>query len=114
MKKEKIVDNRNTEENQAPEEDVDTLENEEDTIEESTEEAVDFSQEIEKLKAENLALKNEFLRAYADAENTKKRCTQEIEKNTKYAISSFAKDLLSVADNLHRAIEALPEAEKAK
>ncbi|MDY4841852.1 MAG: nucleotide exchange factor GrpE [Alphaproteobacteria bacterium] len=114
MKKEKIVDNRNTEENQAPEEDVDTLENEEDTIEESAEEAVDFSQEIEKLKAENLALKNEFLRAYADAENTKKRCTQEIEKNTKYAISSFAKDLLSVADNLHRAIEALPEAEKAK
>jgi molecular chaperone GrpE len=114
MKKEKIVDNSNTEENQAPEEDVDTLENEEDTIEESAEEAVDFSQEIEKLKAENLALKNEFLRAYADAENTKKRCTQEIEKNTKYAISSFAKDLLSVADNLHRAIEALPEAEKAK
>lgn len=114
MKKEKIVDNSNTEENQAPEEDVDTLENEEDTIEENAEEAVDFSQEIEKLKAENLALKNEFLRAYADAENTKKRCTQEIEKNTKYAISSFAKDLLSVADNLHRAIEALPEAEKAK
>ena len=59
-------------------------------------------------------MKNEFLRAYADAENTKKRCAQEIEKNTKYAISSFAKDLLSVADNLHRAIEALPEAEKAK
>ena len=46
MKKEKIVDNRNTEENQAPEEDVDTLKNEEDTIEESAEEAVDFSQVV--------------------------------------------------------------------
>lgn len=114
MKKEKIVDNRNPEENQAPEDDIDTLENTEEQAAENTEETIDFSQEIEKLKAENLALKNEFLRAYADAENTKKRCTQEIEKNTKYAISSFAKDLLSVADNLHRAIEALPEAEKAK
>ena len=114
MKKEKIVDNRNTEENQASEDDIDTLENEEEPTAKNTEEAIDFSQEIEKLKAENLTLKNEFLRAYADAENTKKRCAQEIEKNTKYAISSFAKDLLSVADNLHRAIEALPEAEKAK
>lgn len=63
--------------------------------------------EVEALKAENRQLKEEFLRAYADAENTKKRCAQEIEKNNKYAISSFAKDLLSVADNLHRAIEAV-------
>lgn len=65
------------------------------------------AEEIEKLKAENRQLKEDFLRAYADAENTKKRCAQEIEKNNKYAISSFAKDLLSVADNLHRAIEAV-------
>ena len=70
--------------------------------------------EIEKLQAENRQLKEEFLRAYADAENTKKRCAQEIEKNNKYAISSFAKGLLSVADNLHRAIEALPEEDKIK
>lgn len=63
--------------------------------------------EIEKLQAENRQLKEEFLRAYADAENTKKRCAQEIEKNNKYAISSFAKDLLTVADNLHRAIDAI-------
>lgn len=114
MKKEKIVDNQNPEEIQAPEENEDTREATEEDIEEQELEHIDFSQEIEKLKAENLSLKNEFLRAYADAENTKKRCAQEIEKNTKYAISSFAKDLLNVADNLHRAIEALPDAEKAK
>ena len=52
-------------------------------------------------------MKEDFLRAYADAENIKKRCAQEIEKNNKYAISSFGKNLLSVADNLHRAIEAV-------
>ena len=67
---------------------------------------VDFEAEIEKLQAENAKLKDDFLRAYADAENTKKRCAQELEKNSKYAISSFAKELLVVADNLHRALEA--------
>ena len=114
MKKEKIVDNQIPEEIQASEDDENTTESIAENTENEEEEVIDFSQEIEKLKAENLSLKNEFLRAYADAENTKKRCAQEIEKNTKYAISSFAKDLLTVADNLHRAIEALQEAEKAK
>ncbi len=73
-------------------------------------EAQDFSQiekdNIESLRLENAHLKDEYLRALAETENTKKRCAQEIEKNNKYAISSFAKNLLTVADNLHRAIEA--------
>ena len=42
---------------------------------------------------ENKKLKEDYLRAFADAENTKKRCQQEIEKNNKYAIASFAKSL---------------------
>ncbi len=73
------------------------------------EEEVETDEELEKLKAENRRLKEDFLRAYADAENTKKRCAQEIEKNNKYAVSSFAKDMLPVADNLHRAIAAVTE-----
>lgn len=64
------------------------------------------------LQLENQKLKDEYLRALADAENTKKRCAQEIDKNTKYAISSFAKNLLSVADNLHRAIDAVGDKTK--
>lgn len=68
--------------------------------------------ELELLKLENKKLKEDFLRAYADAENTKRRCTQEIEKNNKYAISSFAKSLLSVADNLDRALKSIPEDKK--
>ena len=75
--------------------------------EKQEEEKPSCDDEIEQLKAENRQLKEDFLRAYADAENTKKRCAQEIEKNNKYAISSFAKDLLTVADNLHRALEAV-------
>ena len=45
--------------------------------------------ELSQLKEENQKLKDSFLRAYAEAENTKKRCQQEIEKNSKFAISSF-------------------------
>ena len=63
--------------------------------------------QIEKLKEENAKLKDAYLRAYAESENTKKRCQQEIEKNTKFALSAFAKDLLTVADNLHRAITSV-------
>ena len=59
---------------------------------------------IDAVKQENEALKDELLRAMAESENLKKRCAAEIEKNSRYAISSFAKDLLIVADNLDRAL----------
>ncbi len=47
----------------------------------------------------------------AESENIKKRCAAEIDKNNKYAISSFAKDLLAVADNLDRALNASQNAQ---
>ena len=103
MKKEKTVDKPEND-------DIEELENElEQDIEEDENTNNDEDQEtinIEDLQAENQRLKEEFLRAYANAENIKKRCAQEIEKNNKYAISSFAKELLGVADNLQRAIDA--------
>lgn len=110
MKKDKIVDKPEYEDSETPETELeqDIEANEEAALPEE-EEPVD----LEFLKAENQRLKEDFLRAYADAENIKKRCAQEIEKNNKYAISSFAKSLLSVADNLHRAIEATPADKKA-
>jgi len=103
MKKEKTVDKQKNEKIEEPENNVEPeTEAEETTLATEDTEGTD----IEFLQAENQRLKEEFLRAYADAENTKKRCAQEIEKNNKYAISSFAKELLSVADNLQRAIDA--------
>ena len=87
-----------------PEEDI--IDETEERTDES-EPAIDLTAENESLKEEIKKLKEDYLRAFADAENTKKRCAQEIEKNNKYAISSFGKSLLSVADNLHRAIEAV-------
>ena len=69
--------------------------------------------EAEALKEEIAKLKDELLRTLAESENVKKRCALEIEKNNKYAISSFAKDLLAVADNLDRAISANEASENA-
>ncbi len=99
MKKDKKEHNSEIEENVNQE----NIENLEEKIEETSE---IINQEAEKLKQENAKLKDEYLRACAELENTKKRCAQEMEKNSKYAISSFAKEILSVADNLHRALEA--------
>lgn len=70
--------------------------------------------ELVQLKEENAKLKDSFLRAYAEAENTKKRCQQEIEKNSKFAIASFAKELLTVADNLQRAISSVSDENKSQ
>jgi len=55
--------------------------------------------------------KDRLLRALAEAENTRRRFQREREDTQKYAISGFAKDLLSAADNLRRALDAVPAAE---
>ena len=85
-----------------------TIEDLQEQIEETSEK---INQEAEKLKEENAKLKDEYLRACAELENTKKRCAQELDKNSKYAVSSFAKEILSVADNLHRALDAAAKIE---
>ena len=78
----------------------------EDDFEENQTEENACDEDVELLKIENQKLQSDYLRALAECENIKKRSVQEIEKNAKYAISSFAKALLSVADNLQRALDA--------
>ena len=55
--------------------------------------------------------KDRLLRALAETENVRRRFQREREDAQKYAISGFAKDLLTVVDNLRRALDAMPEAE---
>jgi molecular chaperone GrpE len=62
--------------------------------------------DIESLQAEIAALKERSLRALADAENTRKRAEREKEETRQFAIARFARDLLSVSDNLNRALAA--------
>jgi molecular chaperone GrpE len=60
------------------------------------------------LYAEMDGLKDQLLRALAEAENTRKRAMREQEEGRKYAITSFAKEVLSVLDNLGRALDSIP------
>lgn len=69
---------------------------------------VDPATRIAELETLVLQLKDQALRALAEAENTRRRTQREIEDNNKYAASNFARDILPVADNLRRAIEAIP------
>lgn len=64
--------------------------------------------EIEAARAEIAALKDQLLRAMAETENTRRRGQREREDALKYGVSAFARDLLTVADNLRRALEAIP------
>jgi len=64
--------------------------------------------EIESLRTEVAALKEQVLRYAADAENTKRRAERETNDARAYAITKFARDLLGVADNLSRALTAQP------
>jgi molecular chaperone GrpE len=57
-------------------------------------------------EAEAVDLKDRLLRALAEAENTRRRTLRERDDALKYGITAFAKDLLDVADNLRRALEA--------
>jgi molecular chaperone GrpE len=71
-------------------------------------EADDAAQEIEALKLEVAALKDQALRYAAEAENTKRRAEREMNDARAYAIQKFARDLLGVADNLSRATALSP------
>jgi molecular chaperone GrpE len=62
-------------------------------------------------REESAALKDQLLRTMADMENLRRRAQREKEDAARFGISGFARDLLAVADNLRRALEAVaPEA----
>jgi molecular chaperone GrpE len=63
----------------------------------------------EQLEQECAKLKDQLLRALADAENTRKRAQKEREDASKYAASGLARDILGVSDNLKRALENVSE-----
>jgi molecular chaperone GrpE len=68
---------------------------------------------IEKLNAENAELKDRALRALADVENMRRRAEREAADARTYAVTGFARDLLTVVDNFARALESLPAETRA-
>jgi len=54
-------------------------------------------------------LKDQLIRTLAELDNTRKRAERDLAQARKFAITDFARDLLSAADNLRRALESAPE-----
>src|SRR4051812_32097599 len=64
---------------------------------------------VVKLIKENEELKDRALRVAADMENLRRRTARDVHDARSYAIANFARDMLSVSDNLQRALDAVPE-----
>ena len=60
------------------------------------------------LAAENADLKDRLLRTLAEMENLRRRTEKEVKDARDYAVTAFARDLLSVSDNFGRALGAIP------
>ena len=69
--------------------------------------------QVSQLQAQVSELNDAFLRAKAEAENTRRRSEEELSKARKFAVESFAESLLPVMDSLQAAI-AQPEANTAQ
>src|SRR5262245_4377521 len=57
--------------------------------------------------------KDKLLRTLAEMENLRKRTEREVLDARAYGIAGFARDVLAVADNMHRALEAIGEIGRA-
>ena len=66
-----------------------------------------FAAERERHEAEVAALKDKFLRAFAEADNVRRRAEREVADAKVYGITSFARDVLSLADDFERALGAI-------
>ena len=64
--------------------------------------------DVATLEGQVAELTDRLLRAHAEMDNLRKRTERDKEDTAKYAITRFARDVLSVGDNLQRAIAAVP------
>ena len=60
----------------------------------------DWQAQVAQLAAKNAELSDQFLRAQADMQNTRRRADEEVAKARKFAVESFAESLLPVCDSL--------------
>jgi molecular chaperone GrpE len=72
------------------------------------------AREMAALRAEAEAQKDRALRALAEVENVRKRLERERDEARTYSVTRFARDLLTVADNLARALAAIPADVRAR
>lgn len=63
---------------------------------------------VELLKAENGELRDRYLRLAAEMDNLRRRTERDVKDAKSYSVASFARDMLAVADNLRRTLDAIP------
>jgi molecular chaperone GrpE len=69
---------------------------------------------LEALNAENASLKDKALRTLADMENLRRRTEREVADAKTYGVTSLARDMLTFADNLRRAVDSVGEDARAE
>ena len=74
-------------------------------------EAPDSVEAIASLRLENAELKDKLLRTLAEMENLRRRTEREVAEAKAFGVTSFARDMLIVADNLRRALASVAEAQ---
>lgn len=70
--------------------------------------------ELENLYAENASLKDKVLRTLAEMENLRRRADKEVAEAKIYGVANFAREMLTFADNLRRAVESVPPEAREK
>ena len=65
------------------------------------------------LEAERIDLKDKLLRSLADLENMRRRAERDVADARLYGVTNFARDMLTVADNLGRALDSVPAEARA-
>ena len=68
---------------------------------------------VEALTKEAAEARDKMLRTLAEMENLRKRTAKEVADARSYGITGFARDILDIADNLQRALDAVPAELKA-
>ncbi len=87
-----------------PEQFRDDSEDEDDEVEESLDEA------LAALRGDLETAKQDVLYAKAETQNVRRRLEKDVQDARNYAATGFARDILSVSDNLARAVQSVPEA----
>lgn len=70
--------------------------------------------QIAALEAARADANDKMLRALAEAENTRRRAERDRQDTAKFSVASFARDMLTVADNLKRALNAITPEQRAQ
>ncbi len=70
--------------------------------------------QIAQLEQDLAVVKDRMLRLAAELENTRRRADREKQDAAKFGISNFARDMLTVADNFQRALDAAPDGDAPK